>query len=161
VGCAPPRGAEAPSAKAPKAAPPSKKSAFDSAEAALREGNWRRAATHYEEAIQADPIRAGRGLAEVALITGRYEEVDALLGTDRAAPAAVLRARALRSLGRLDEALSILEAAPEGKRVDQLIVDLTRAEILLELGKRTQAEPVLMRAIEAANSDGFSRWTTE
>lgn len=95
-------------------------------------------------------------LSELMLTTGRYLDAVArakeaqAAGAD-ASDAAVAEARALRRSGAVDAALSRLrglknaEASPEAR--------LLLGELWLELGKRAEAEPVLLSVIEDYNAD--------
>ncbi|HXK19193.1 MAG TPA: tetratricopeptide repeat protein, partial [Polyangiaceae bacterium] len=96
------------------------------------------------------------GLSELRLTTGRYAE--ALEGAKLArasgadGQAAVLaQARALRAAGEVDAALVLLRAIPlkDAGPEQRLLL----GELLLEVGKRAEAEPVLLTLIEDYNAD--------
>lgn len=96
--------------------------------------------------------RAQLGLARVQLATGRYAEVEkTLLGFDRPCEDDVIwtRAEAQRRQGRLDQALSLARKAdgcPKARRTRVLL-----GELLIEAGRRGEAEAPLSRIIDAYN----------
>jgi Flp pilus assembly protein TadD len=96
------------------------------------------------------------GLSELLSITGRYPEAierarKALAVGADPARAATAEARALRDSGELDAALSRLRSlAPNAASPD---ARLLLGELLLEVGKRSEAEPVLLTLIEDYNED--------
>lgn len=114
------------------------------------------------------------GLAQTLLITGRRAEAVALakqaVDGEPSFPRAlvVVAAEALRRGGQLEEALRLLDrltAAPAESpksEPEQLEVALLRGEILLEQGRREDAERALLSVIESynagriADSDGRS-----
>ena len=93
-------------------------------------------------------------LSELMLITGRYPEAlarareAAAAGADPAA-CVLAEAKVLRASGEVPEALSrvsaVADAPPE--------LRLLHGELLLELGRREQATPVLLTLIEDYNED--------
>lgn len=96
------------------------------------------------------------GLSELLLTTGRYG--DAIERAKQAAAAgadaeavALAQARALRALGEVTGALELLRGRPAGSAGPE--VRLLTGELLLELGRRKDAEPLLMSLIEDYNAD--------
>jgi predicted Zn-dependent protease len=95
------------------------------------------------------------GLSELLLTTGRYSEAlerarEAQAAGADAQSAVLAQARALRAAGEVEAALGVLEKLP-GELGAEL--RLLRGELLLELGRRAQAEPVLLSLIEDYNAD--------
>jgi len=96
------------------------------------------------------------GLSELLLTTGRYPDAierARLAGAAGADPeaVAVAEARALRASGEVPAALALLralKAQPAGPEVRLLV-----GELLLETGRRKEAEPVLLSLIEDYNQD--------
>jgi cellulose synthase operon protein C len=96
------------------------------------------------------------GLSELLLTTGRYADAieRAKLAAGAGAPAeevALAQARALRASGEVTVALELLralKARPPGPEARLLL-----GELLLELGRRQEAEPVLLSLIEDYNAD--------
>lgn len=96
------------------------------------------------------------GLSELLLTTGRYPEAierakqAVVAGADPQA-GALAQARALRAEGEVDAALGLLRAFPLASAQPEL--RLLLGELLLEVGKRKDAEPVLLTLIEDYNAD--------
>lgn len=131
----------------------------------LKRGRAALAASRYEEAdrllrqaIEQPPIRSAalRELAELELLTGRYEQA---LRTARLVPGAsaehaeavAVAGEALRRQGQLEAAeaeLRQVEQVPEARSARLLL-----GEVLLERGERERASEVLMTLIEDYNSD--------
>jgi predicted Zn-dependent protease len=99
-------------------------------------------------------------LSELSLVTGRYAEAAERARAAKAAGAAaqasaLAEAKALRAAGEVDAALGLLraialkEAGPEQR--------LLLGELLLEVGKRSDAEPVLLTLVEDYNEDRVSK----
>jgi cellulose synthase operon protein C len=123
-------------------------------------------ASRYAEAESAFRVLAGPGeararlgLAEEYLVTGRSALAASTAADTVGAPVDValelvrVRGEALRRLGRLDEAEALLTSAagdPSARRVRLLL-----GEVLLEQGRRSEAEPVLMTLIEQYNKDAI------
>jgi cellulose synthase operon protein C len=104
----------------------------------------------------ADKASALLGLSELMLTTGRYPEAIERAKAARAAGAdeqqvAQAQARALRSSGEVEAALAAVDAVSAPSQGPAL--RLLKGEILLELGRREQAEPVLLSLIEDYNQD--------
>lgn len=95
------------------------------------------------------------GLAELALVTGRYEETLSLLQSANSPEASVLRARAEARSGHLAEAIAVLQ--PHKKSPAQREARLLLGELLLEQGKRQQATAQLMTVIEDYNADRIKK----
>lgn len=96
------------------------------------------------------------GLSELALLTGRYNEAAERARAAKAAgadaqAAALAEANALRAAGEVDAALGLMRgiAAKDAGPEQRLLL----GELLLEVGKRAEAEPVLMTLIEDYNED--------
>lgn len=111
----------------------------------------------FTAALAGSSVGAARlGLSEVALTTGRYPEAQKHAQAAREAGAdpqlvALAEARALRASGEVDGALTTLRALPlafAGAESRLLL-----AELLLEVGKRAEAEPILLTIIEDYNAD--------
>lgn len=129
-------------------------------ERALAKSEYSRAEADFRAALTGpSAARAALGLARVLLLTGRYSEA---LESARAAEkeptlaeaAACVAAEALRSEGRLAEALAAVEeiSRKEGTWAARLMA----GEIDLERGQRKLAEPLLMSLIEAYNDERIS-----
>lgn len=95
------------------------------------------------------------GLSELMLTTGRYAEAieraqaAGVAGAD-AQLVARSEANALRASGEVEAALARLRAVPGAAAAEtRLLV----AELLLELGKRAEAEPILLTIVEDYNED--------
>ncbi|HEY6080054.1 MAG TPA: tetratricopeptide repeat protein, partial [Polyangiaceae bacterium] len=153
----PPRAAQAKPSSAPELGP----------DARLQRGLTRMGQSRYAEAEadltaalggtkQADALL---GLSELLLTTGRY--ADAIERARRALAAgadparvAVAEASALHDSGELEAALTRLRALPAtGPASGSPEVRLLLAELLLEAGKRAEAEPLLLSLIEDYNAD--------
>lgn len=96
------------------------------------------------------------GLSELMRITGRYPEAlsRAQLALDAGADAqavALAAARALRDSGEVEAALTRLRSIAAATAKPE--VRLLLGELLLEVGKRAEAEPVLLSVIEDYNAD--------
>lgn len=156
-------GAQAQPASAPKVTKPATKAPRDPAKA-LEQGKELLLKSEYanaEASLRAalygkHKPEAETRLAELLLLTGRYDDA---VKTGKAAAktkqfkaeATTLAAKALRAGGKLDEALSLLETVE--KEPEARAARLLQGEILLEKGKRSEAEAPLMTLIEDYNSD--------
>lgn len=133
-------------------------------DARLARGTTRLAESRYADA-EADLSAALAGsnaaaarlaLSELAWMTGRYPEAlqharaAASAGADRQL-VALAEARALRASGEVEGALAKLRAVPVGGAAPEC--RLLLGELLLEIGKRAEAEPVLLTLIEDYNED--------
>lgn len=144
---------------------------------AFERSDYAEAERHLRRAAESSRNRGAAltGLARTFLTTGRRAEAVALAGEPLGQDAQsyqgallVIAAEALRRSGRLDEALSFLDRAAATRTQERLLlpcqleVALLRGEILLEQGKREEAEHVLLPIIETynasriADSDGRS-----
>lgn len=131
---------------------------------AVERGRKALVASRYDEANRAiDEARKDGNVAdadalgaELALLTGRYDDA-VTLGRRAARPTTLGRrvapvvAEALVRSGRRADALRELERFEQDD--DALRAHVARGELLIELGRRAEAEPVLMKAIEAYNAD--------
>ncbi len=156
LGC----GASSPAQKA--AAPPQgetektvRATPYEKALAALKAGKWSDAQTLLESVRGKHQKEAVLVLGELFLLTGRHEEVDALLGAVKSAPADLIIAESLRRRGELGAAKERLTVPRETTTVLSLSRSVALGEILVEEGKRSEAESVLMKVIEAANAGEF------
>lgn len=125
--------------------------------AALERSLYEEAREHFEAAAR-DPAtreKATLGLARVAFITGRYEDAarDPEDGPRLGPELAVVRARALRELGRVEQAVALLGALPSPAVPEARLV---LGELLLELGRREAGQAALMTLIEDYNEDRIS-----
>jgi tetratricopeptide (TPR) repeat protein len=150
------RPAPALTAQAPAPTPPSE-SPLAAAERAFDESRYPEAEAGFRQLLSsADGARAGRGLARVLAMTGRDAEARALLekaieAQPKDAEAVTLLAEIVWRTGDAARALSLLEAVtgePEARRAR-----LLSGEILLDLGRRADAEVALMTLIEDYNED--------
>ena len=164
LGCAggpgrpPGAGSEVPGASGARAAPPTPEQRLVLGRQRLEASDYADAEAHFRAA--AVPPRRGPaliGLAQVLLVTGRYDAAVTAareakpLGSAEALEAAVVEGEALRRLGKLDEAeaaLRPLEKNPEARRARLLL-----GEVLLEQGKRDAASVPLMTLIEDYNDE--------
>lgn len=100
------------------------------------------------------------GLSELSLMTGRYTEAAERARAAKAAgadPQAALlaEANALRTAGEVEAALGLLRGIAPADAGPEL--RLLQGELLLELGRRAEAEPILMTLIEDFNEDRISK----
>lgn len=145
----------------------------DAAASPLRQGLDALDAANYDVAERslrdvkgADEPLAKAALAELLATRGKYEEADRLaasVGGSAAAKAtaALVRARALAATGKRAEAARLLEAQKGAAGVEGRRVRLLLGELLLQLGKRADAEPVLMTLIADYNSDAIGATDAE
>ncbi|MEZ4372791.1 MAG: tetratricopeptide repeat protein [Polyangiaceae bacterium] len=156
-------GAQAQPAAPSKPATPAAKPPRDPAKA-LAQGKDLLLKSEYGEAeanlraalVGKQKAEAETRLAELLVLTGRYDDAvaaakSAAKSKQFKAEATTLAAKALRAEGKLDEALSWLEKVE--KDPDARAARLLQGEILLEKGKRSEAEASLMTLIEDYNSD--------
>ena len=146
------------SAKTTEAKPREQRGHLELGREHLGSSRYDEAEAEFRAALAGDSGAAARlGLAETLLMTGRYEDAVDMAGqvasaaSDLGVAAATLQARALRRQGKLEEAERVLRAvqtAP-GSNGARLLL----GEILLEEGRRADAEPVLMTLIEAYRTD--------
>lgn len=157
----------APAAAKPAAAPPPKPTAtkkpapvadrLKAGREAFAASKWGDAEAHFRAARGAE---AQLGLADVLLVTGRYDEAvktaRAAAGSKTAKPdAAWVEGEALRRQGKLAEAEAALrkvEKEPEARRARLLL-----GEVLLERGAEPDAEPVLMTLVSDYNDDKITK----
>jgi thioredoxin-like negative regulator of GroEL len=125
--------------------------------AALESSRYAEADAAFRAAMETPArIAASVGLSRVLLLTGRYAEArriaaEVFRAGGAEAVGAVLEALALRRQGKLAEAEASVrrvagEAAPREAR-------LLLGELLIEQGRRADAEPVLMTLIEDYNQE--------
>jgi cellulose synthase operon protein C len=129
---------------------------LDAAANALDTTNYSDAERLYRAAASDGARRtvANLGVARVQLATGRYSDamaiaIDAHAMKDMRVAQEVTKALALRALGKVSDALQVLGEGQEQGR--DAAAEVLRAELLLELGKRDEAEPVLLAVMEAYN----------
>lgn len=156
LGCGAPASAQKPPTAPEKGAASQKEETpYEAAQSALKKGDFARAQTLLQGVQGKDKAKATLKLGELFLMTGRYNDVESLLSSEKSGAADLLIAEALRRQGRLEEA----KAGLKKPRKETLSVDLARkvalGEILLEEGKRAEADAVLMSVIEVANGDKF------
>jgi cellulose synthase operon protein C len=134
-----------------------------SPDARLARGTARLAQSRYADA-EADLTAALAGsnksaallaLSELMRITGRYPEALsraklALAAGAEAQAVALAEARALSDSGEVEAALGKLRAIPAGSANPD--IRLLLGELLLEVGKRAEAEPVLLTLIDDYNA---------
>jgi tetratricopeptide (TPR) repeat protein len=134
---------------------------------ALDASRYADAAAAFGAALEGNQRAEARlGLAEVALITGRYDEVSTYTKGAGSAPGvrergAILEAEALQRQGKLDEAEAVLRrVAPRAKdkKASREVcrAELLLGEILLERGQNAEGEAVLMPIIEDYNNKRIS-----
>lgn len=131
---------------------------LSSARRALQKGHFQEAEGFLQKGQAAGDSACRVELAKLFLLTGRYEEVDALLANSASEAAPVLRAQALVSLGQLLEATSLL-TSPEDPRVSpltQLERTLQLGRILVEQGKRPEAREHLVSLVQRVDGGAFS-----
>ncbi|MDF3072196.1 MAG: hypothetical protein K0R38_7797, partial [Polyangiaceae bacterium] len=133
-------------------------------DARLSRGTTRLSQSRYAEAeadlnaaLSGSNVGAARlALSELAWMTGRYPEAIAHAQAALAAGAekplvALAESRALRASGEVEAALGRLRALPlEGAPAENRLLV---GELLLEVGKRAEAEPILLTIIEDYNED--------
>ncbi|MBM4357642.1 MAG: tetratricopeptide repeat protein [Deltaproteobacteria bacterium] len=127
------------------------------AQAALAASRYEDARTSIDELRKAGKnAQAGLLDAELALVTGRYQDAVRLgrkAGRDSAvAPRALpIVAEALARTGKRDDAVRVLEPLLADDSAHRAHV--LHGELLIEAGRRADAESVLMRPIDAYNDD--------
>lgn len=151
LGCAPAGAQKPPAAPQKGAAPKKNKGPYESALLAMKKGDWGRAQTLLTSVKGEGEAQAELKLGELFLITGRYEEVEALFSGEESGAADLLVAEALRRQGKIDEAKGRLSGSHEMSLSVAFARSVALGELLLEEGKRTEAEAPLMKVIEAAN----------
>lgn len=114
----------------------------------------------------ADEAAAKVGLAELAFVRGRYDEADKLAAQVGApagpkANAVHLRARVLAATGKRQDAIRLLEANKSAPGVEGRRVRLLLGELLLQKGKRSDAESVLMTIVQDYNSSAIGNTDAE
>lgn len=130
---------------------------FDDSEYRKAEAGW--LSVSQSENAPPDAVEQCRlGLARTYLITGRYAEAERSASElfkngkpPHTAEAAWIVARAQVSTGQLAVAEAWLRAVIETDRSPRLRLEL--GEVLLELGRRDEAEAVLMTIVEDYNND--------
>ena len=136
-----------------------KGSVLDRAWADFDASRYREAEAGFRAALSPSAPSARLGLAEVLLVTGRAALAENIAAETIGEPPpiafALIRTRgeALRRLGKLSEAEGLLTSAagdPEAREIRLLL-----GEVLLEQGRKSDAEPVLMTLIEQYNHDGI------
>jgi tetratricopeptide (TPR) repeat protein len=159
----PPAPAKTPAPAARAAAPTtsSTPTSIGTAQAALEAGRYELAEAGFSAlAARGDALRprALLGLGRVQLITGRYEQAErtaaeAAKQPPWAARAHTLRGEALAAIGKLDAAQAAFQAAladPKALRARALL-----GRLLLDRGRKAEAEPQLLALIEAYNDDSL------
>ena len=106
------------------------------------------------------------GLAELAFLRGKYEDADKLASQVNGpagpkANAVHVKARVLASTGRRQDAIRLLEANKSAPGVEGRRLRLLLGELLLEKGKRTDAEAVLMTIVADYNSSAITNTDAE
>ena len=153
-----------PLARRPSSAPAPATAHELSPAARLSRANQRLEFSAYKEAEaefrallgSAEGAAARIGLSQVLIKTGRATEAMSTLspllgGAQWGAEAALHTARAQQSLGRLNDAEATLRAVkPEHS---SLALQLELGSVLLNEGRRADAEPVLMTIVKAYNDD--------
>lgn len=135
--------------------------ALEAAHKALESSNYPQARRHFERAKRDGDTRAAAllGLAHVELLTGDYEAARAarpeLDGGAYAADLVIVRARAMRAVGQLQDAVSLLQTATTAKGSPPA-QRLLLGEILLEQGRIDAANEALMTVVEDYNDDRIS-----
>ncbi len=114
----------------------------------------------------ADEPLAKLGLAEIAFVRGRYEEAEKLAsqagGSSAAkATATLLRARVMEATGKRADAIRLLEANKAQAGVEGRRIRLLLGELLIQKGKRQDAEPVLMTIVSDYNSSAITSTDAE
>jgi cellulose synthase operon protein C len=128
------------------------KGPLERAQQAIFQGDFTGAERYLQGASEGGQAEATLSLGELFLMTGRYEQVEALLADSTAPRADRMRAEALRRQGRLDEALSRLsQARPGAPLSEEFARSVLRGEIHVERGERKQAGELLLSLIAAAN----------
>jgi len=156
-GAGPPAAKPAPAAGGKAAAKPAARpeTPIARAERLLGASDYAGAEAAFRALVGSVGPRATVGLAETLLVTGRYDEAIALsrtLGTTaESARGAVIEARALRQAGKLRDAESRLRAAVVDPAAREARVLL--GEVLLELGRRAEAEVPLRQVIDDYNEE--------
>ena len=141
-------------------APKPSGSAIDRAFDAYAASRYVEAESKFRALLSPSEPRARLGLAEVQLITGRYALAEATAADTVGAPPVValelirIRGEALRRQGKLKDAETLLAAAasdPAARRVRLLL-----GEVLLDQGRKQEADPVLMTLIDEYNQNGIA-----
>jgi tetratricopeptide (TPR) repeat protein len=151
--------ARAPAARAVAALPQPKGTALEQGLAHYEASEYAEAEAAFRSIPSPSPPAARLGLARVLLATGRYALADTVAADVAGAPPAVVRellgvrGEALRRRGQLTEVEKLLASAAADP--DALRLRLLLGEVLLESGRRSDAEPVLMALIEHYNRDAI------
>jgi len=139
----------------------------DAAASPLRRGLAELEASKYDDAERSLRDVKGEGeplakaaLAELLVTRGKYEDADRLAATVGGSAAAkatatLVRARALAAVGKRADAARLLEGQKGSAGVEGRRIRLMLGELLLQLGKHAEAEPVLMTLIADFNSDAI------
>ncbi|MES1173971.1 MAG: hypothetical protein ABUL62_06545 [Myxococcales bacterium] len=156
--CRPAAAPRAAARRAPGSAPAelSSKARLARGQQRLELGAYREAEADFQSLLNTPESTLARlGLAEVRVTTGRadaaLEALAPVTDPSAAAPAAVLRARALRSRGDVAGAERALRAVPE--TIASPAVRLELGSVLLREGRRAEAEPILMTLVDDYNED--------
>ncbi len=120
---------------------------------AMQSSDYVAAEQQFELATKREPTRARAllGLARLQLITGRYDEASRpvpQIDGESAGEHVLVRAAALRALGRLDDAVVLLQGGPRSPAARLLL-----GEVLLEMGQREAGNAALMTLVEDYNED--------
>jgi tetratricopeptide (TPR) repeat protein len=132
---------------------------LESAHTALSQGRYTEAEQDFERLrAGAERARALLGLAHVQLATGRYLAAEqtasqALKAGAQAVLAHTLRGEALYAVGKLDAAQRAFEQAATAPMAHRARVLLGR--LLLERGRRREAEPHLLAVVDAYNNEAL------
>src|ERR1700722_10354801 len=105
-----------------------------------------------QQAAPATPLDAAR----TSLAEGRYDEADRLarqaMGAGNRGAAVALDARALASQGKMDAAIALLAANTALAGVDGRRVKVLLGELFIAVGRRADAEPILLTLVDDYNN---------
>ncbi len=119
--------------------------------AARDAGDYAAAERAFDQATEQKHPGAALLLGDLHVLLGRPASALALLGPDQSVASALVRVKALRQMGRLDEALAELTDRNDASLLERQHLALVRGDVLLELGRRKDAtEPLVFAAEQGA-----------
>jgi tetratricopeptide (TPR) repeat protein len=137
------------------------RSALGSALEAATASNYAEAEKELTAIQGSDRPAALVALARVRFEQGRFADADrtaqqAAAAQDQRLAATALRAEILAAQGKVDEAIKLLAPNKDGAGVGGRRVRLVLGQLLIRAGRRTEAEPVLLKFADEYGSDAIS-----
>ncbi len=125
----------------------------------LAQGDYSAAEKFLKSVTGKDKPEALAELARIQTLQGKNAEAEAtckqLAAAGHAADAAALRANILFHTGKRDEAIRVLEAQKNATSDGGREVRVELGEFLIDMGRRTDAEPYLQTLVSDYNSDAI------